>query len=325
MTVYEKYAIEEDEDILIGSLANINKSIKSKDKSLFLENISNFMQKNIRDYNDKSVQKIEEIKRRQTIFKSELHNKNYSNSDQKQQQTIDDSIKFTRSFSFESIQNIDVNFNDLGKKNDILSINSKCSTLTSNVLVRSPVELFINDPILSQNILQAQATLKLFIIGDEKVGKSLFVNKFLHKEINNYDYYEHTDSLAISKNLIYLVNKSVKLEIYDTNKVILDSQLFKSNFGFSFLFILIQIFYKLNKLKFTFLAFVNLCDCFILIFDPTERNSILFLEEKLKEIKRNYVNPDVLIIGNIRFIDLNEDSAMFEKNKKFKVIFFLTN
>jgi hypothetical protein len=69
------------------------------------------------------------------------------------------------------------------------------------------------------------------------------------------------------------------------------------------------------------LAYVNICDCFVLIFDPTERNSIIFIEEKLKEIKKNYLNPDILIIGNIRFIDFEDDNLMLEENKKFKVIF----
>jgi len=237
MTVYEKYAIEQDEDYLIGSLANINESIRSKDKNLFLENISNFYQNNIRDYNDKNLKKIKEIKERQKRFKENkqiqsdkdiLTNSNIINTSQ------EESFKPPRSFSFQSIQNLDVNFNDFGKQYDILSINSKCSTLSSNVFIRSPVNFFINDPILSQNILQAHATLKILIIGDEKVGKSFFVNKFLRKNINiddknkNINKYVHTDSLEISKNIIHLVNKSVKLEVYDTNKQILESQLFKS-------------------------------------------------------------------------------------------------
>ena len=54
MTIYEKYEIEKEEDNLIGSLANINQSIKSKDKNLFLENISDFYRINLIQYcNDK--------------------------------------------------------------------------------------------------------------------------------------------------------------------------------------------------------------------------------------------------------------------------------
>jgi hypothetical protein len=65
---------------------------------------------------------------------------------------------------------------------------------------------------------------------------------------------------------------------------------------------------------------MNICDCFILIFDPTIKDTILFIEERLKEINKNFASPDVLLIGNIRFIDCNDDNIMMEKNKKFKVI-----
>lgn len=236
MIVYEKYAIEEDEDYLIGNLANINESIRSKDKYSFLENISNFYHKNIRDYNDKNIQKIKEIKERQKKFQEKKEEENKLNSindnnnlnlnSLNKNNSLEES-KIARSFSFQSIQNLDINFNDFAKKFDILSINSKCSTISSNFAVNSPINFFLKDPILSQNILQAQATIKILIIGDKQVGKSFFVNKFLKKEINSRDYIP-TDSLEISKSIIYLVNKSVKLEIYDTNKQILESQLFKS-------------------------------------------------------------------------------------------------
>lgn len=242
MTVYEKYAIEEDEDYLIGSLANINDSIKSKDKNLFLENVSNFYHKNIRDYNDKNIQKIKEIKDRKKKFqeKKEKENqtdntnnnnnpKNNNTNNNNNNNSHEESFKIARSFSFQSIQNLDINFNDFAKKFDILSINSKCSTLSSNFLAKSPANFFVNDPILAQNILQAQATIKILIIGDTQVGKSFFVNKFLKKEVKQKDYIP-TDSLEISKSIIYLINKCVKLEVYDTNKQILESQLFKSIF-----------------------------------------------------------------------------------------------
>ncbi len=239
MTVYEKYAIEEDEDYLMGSLANINASIKSKDKNLFLENVSNFYNKNIRDYNDKNIQKIKEIKERQKKFedrkeKENQKNNNNNNNNKLSTNSYEESVKIARSFSFQSIQNLDINFNDFAKKFDILSINSKCSTVSSNFLTKSPAaNFFINDPILSQNILQAQATVKILIIGDKQVGKSFFANKFLKKEVDEKEY-NPTDSLEISKSMIYLVNKCVKLEVYDTNKQILESQLFKSKYLFNF-------------------------------------------------------------------------------------------
>ena len=64
---------------------------------------------------------------------------------------------------------------------------------------------------------------------------------------------------------------------------------------------------------------MNICDCFILIFDPTIKSSIIFIEEKLNEIKKINNNPDILLIGNVRFIDCDDDKIMIEENKMFKV------
>ena len=217
MIVYEKYAIEQDEDYLVGSLANINESIKSKDKHLFLENVSNFYHNNIKDYSDKNLKKIKELKEK----KNKLKKKGKTNPKD------DIFYKISGSHSFESIQNLNVDFDDLSKKLDILSINSNCSTISSNFIDRSPINLFINDPILAQNILQTNITIKILVIGDENVGKTFFVNKFLKNEKIHKDYIP-SESLEISKKLIYLVNKCIKLEIYDTNKKILNSPLFKS-------------------------------------------------------------------------------------------------
>lgn len=245
MTVYEKYAIEQDEDYLIGNLANINESIKSKDKHLFLENISNFYQNNIKDYNDKNLKKIQEIKERQNRYKNKENlniNSINANNPNPPNSINDEAFKAPRSFSFESIQNLEVNFDEMGKSFDILSINTKSSTLSSYQHGKTPLNFFINDPILSQNILQARSTLKIFIIGDEKVGKTYFLNKFLKKPPNKD--YVHTESLEIFKNIGYLINKSVNLEIYDTNKQILDSPLFKSKtIILSFVFIFFHFYY----------------------------------------------------------------------------------
>lgn len=212
MTVYEKYAIEKDEDYLLNNLANINESLKIKDKNLFLENISSFYQNNYKFYKDKSFlkSKIEKtIKNDSSEKLNEFQNNDIN---------INESLIKTRSFSFHSIQNMEINFNNFGKKFDILTnTDSQCSTLCSNYFIKSPLEFLINDPILSQNIMKSQSTLKILIIGEEKIGKTFFVNKFLKKEINNCNDYLHTDALDINKNFIYLVNKSVKLEIYDTN------------------------------------------------------------------------------------------------------------
>jgi hypothetical protein len=143
MIFYEKYEIEKEEDYLLGSLANINESIKFKNKNLFLENFFNFYHYNIKDYNDVSFLKVKNSLKKNTKKLS----KNYENNSNQS------SIK-TRSFSFHSIHNVDVDFNNLAEKVDILSINeSECSTNNSNFHGKSSFDLFLNDPILSKNII----------------------------------------------------------------------------------------------------------------------------------------------------------------------------
>ena len=212
--------MEQDEDYLLGSLAKINESIKSRDKKLFLENITNFYQNNLKDYNDKNIKKIKELKEK----------KNFLKNNKKELREEDEYNKFCRSVSFQSIQNLDVNFNNLENKLDIFSFNSLFSTHSSKFLEKSSINFFNNDPILSQNIMHAEKNVKILMIGEEKVGKSYFINKFLKNE--QVKDYIHTDSLEISKKIITLVNKCVKLEIYDTNVEILNSQLFKSKIIF---------------------------------------------------------------------------------------------
>lgn len=223
MTVYEKYEIEKDENNLIGSLANINQSIKSKDKNLFLENISGFYKTNL----------PLELEKKESL-KEESENKKMKNQKNKEEEL---QFSCTRSFSFESLKNIDINFNELGKNLGILKINSKLSNKNlkeknKNKNKNNPFNLLMKNPIFSQNILPTENTLKLFMIGDEKVGKSFFIEKFLKKEKEIE--YKKTESMEIYKKIIHLINKSLKIEVYDTNKQILNSLMLKSKKNFNF-------------------------------------------------------------------------------------------
>lgn len=253
MTVYEKYEIEKDEDNLIGSLANINQSIKSKDKNLFLENISDFYKTNLiqyrnSDYNSYTSEKElkkDSIKNKnltsppkekvnQKLINNKINTKNNEipNTVSNRKTSKEENILYScpRSFSFESIQNIDINFNEIGKKLDILEIKKKSNKHSLKEKGNNPFNQLFQNPIFSQNILPTEDTLKLFMIGDDSVGKSFFIEKFLKRKWFNKGY-KKTESMEIYKNMVHLINKTVKMEIYDTNKQILDSLMFKSNFN----------------------------------------------------------------------------------------------
>jgi hypothetical protein len=238
MAIYEKYEIEKEEDNLIGSLANINQSIKSKDKNLFLENISDFYRINLIQYcNEKEKEDLNKnILNNQKDNKIKFKKKkNFKEKNKTIKNEEDILYSCPRSFSFESLKNINVNFNELRKNLDILNINKKTTNINSKGKTigkdkiknkNNPFNLIIKNPIFSQNILPTENNLKIFMIGDEKVGKSFFVEKFLKRE-NDIEY-KKTESMEIYKNIIHLINKYVKIEVYDTNKQILNSLMLKS-------------------------------------------------------------------------------------------------
>jgi hypothetical protein len=238
MTIYEKYEIEKEEDNLIGSLANINQSIKSKDKNLFLENISDFYRINLIQYctdkekGDLNKNILNNQKDNKIKFKIK---KNVKEKNKPEKNEEDILYSCPRSFSFESLKNININFNELRKNLDVLNINKKTTNKNNKEKINgkekiqnknNPFNLIIKNPIFSQNILPTENNLKLFMVGDEKVGKSFFIEKFLKKE-NDIEY-KKTESMEIYKNIIHLINKYVKIEVYDTNKQILNSLMLKS-------------------------------------------------------------------------------------------------
>jgi hypothetical protein len=134
-----------------------------------------------------------------------------------------------RSFSFESIQNMEINFNEIGKNLDFLEIKKNKNKISSKEKANNPFNQLLKNPIFSQNILPTENILKIFMIGDENVGKSYFIEKFLKKDFKEIEY-KKTESMEIYKNIINLINKSVKMEVYDTNKQILNSLMCKSNY-----------------------------------------------------------------------------------------------
>lgn len=131
---------------------------------------------------------------------------------------INSEIKIPRSFSYESINS----FN-----------------LVSNNGIRAPstndCSLLNIDPLLMQNIDICDDFLKYIVIADERVGKTTFINNILSSKLDEKsnkkkdvvkDYiYKHTESLEIRKRNIQLLGKKIRLELWDTNKYILDSML----------------------------------------------------------------------------------------------------
>jgi hypothetical protein len=92
-----------------------------------------------------------------------------------------------------------------------------------NDLLFNPI---LNDPIVSQNIKLTDEVLKIVLLGDDSIGKTLFINKLFNDEMSNL--YIHSKSLEIKKKRVRLLDRIATLEFWDTNKEIQNSRLCES-------------------------------------------------------------------------------------------------
>jgi hypothetical protein len=82
------------------------------------------------------------------------------------------------------------------------------------------------DPTLTQNIKLTDEVLKIILIGDENVGKTMLIEKLINTTVGCD--LVHTGSLEIKKKRIKLLERILTLEFWDTNKKILSSKLSES-------------------------------------------------------------------------------------------------
>jgi hypothetical protein len=82
------------------------------------------------------------------------------------------------------------------------------------------------DPMLTQNIKLTDEVMKIILIGDDCVGKTLLIEKLINAG-KGCDI-THTGSLEIKKKRIKLLERILTLEFWDTNKKILCSKLSES-------------------------------------------------------------------------------------------------
>jgi tRNA U34 5-carboxymethylaminomethyl modifying GTPase MnmE/TrmE len=178
------------------------------DKTLFLDNVSK-------------------------MYKNILTEKEQKSSDKKQRDknklsptlTNENAKKISRSLTFDSLNSFNIDFNSY-KNIDDISVSSDSTSINS-------FSSILLNPVLSKNIDIVDDVLKLVLIGDHKVGKSLFINKLLYEEgkidIGNYN---KTKSFEIKKKIIKLLGKHIRLELFDTNCEIVDSEMFKGKITF---------------------------------------------------------------------------------------------
>jgi len=129
---------------------------------------------------------------------------------------------------------------------------------------------------ISQNVEVADNKIKLMVLGDKRVGKSLFINRFLGKD-SALHYYYPTESLEVKYHTMNVLGKIVKFEIWDTNVNVLSSSIIKTYF--------------------------NICDGFILICNKNSLDSISFVETQIENILKGRMSTEGVNI----FVIVNEE------------------
>ena len=241
----------------------------------------------------KTLKELEKIDEDNLFNLIEKMNKELNKLKNKKQKKIFyinfDNKKEKRSNSVNYYFNIDeTNFNQNLNDSFISMHNENYSNLSLNSSTENSIDLNINDfdydNFIMQNLKCFDEKIKLIVIGDEKVGKTLFLNKigiydnFKRKNNFNINEYNPTDCLEINKSYVIVDKKLIKIESFDTNVKIINSKIIET--------------------------YYNLCNGFIFLVSNDNINSINFIENQFKKILLNLNNLDkILFIVNEKIKD----------------------
>ena len=241
----------------------------------------------------KTLKELEKIDEDNLFNLIEKMNKELNKLKNKKQKKIFyinfDNKKEKRSNSVNYYFNIDeTNFNQNLNDSFISMHNENYSNLSLNSSTENSIDLNINDfdydNFIMQNLKCFDEKIKLIVIGDEKVGKTLFLNKigiydnFKRKNNFNINEYNPTDCLEINKSYVIVDKKLIKIESFDTNVKIINSKIIET--------------------------YYNLCNGFIFVVSNDNINSINFIESQFKKILLNLNNLDkILFIVNEKIKD----------------------
>jgi hypothetical protein len=265
---FEEKQKQEEENLLLY-LDNMNKSFKNKNKKEFVSAVTDLFISNIGKENDGFINQI------QGQSNCQCH--------------AQKSLKSKRSHSFDNLEGIEYDFNYKVRKSlrnpskkqaldpsneDKQSMESSISTnFTFNSMNSSNSKI---ENLILQNLSMTDETIKLIIIGDKGVGKTILTKKLCSDDIGNLKKYNPTQSLEIKRFVFNTLNKIIRVELWDTNLSILNSPIIKTYF--------------------------KICNGFILACDISNIDSIKFLENQIDNIinMSTFTNDNIIVYANIK-------------------------
>ena len=109
-----------------------------------------------------------------------------------------------------------------------------------------PDDIEIDENFINQNVITYDDSIKLIVLGEKKVGKSLLVQKLISKEESNHEY-KTTNALDIKKTIIDSNNKKIKLAVIDTSSSMLNSEMINTYYQLANGFVIVSDIEHLNK------------------------------------------------------------------------------
>ena len=138
--------------------------------------------------------------------------------------------------------------------------------------------------IILHNVKNYDKIIKIMLIGEKKVGKTLFLNKIFNKNYNN-EKYDKTEYLNIRKTNFEINNKNIKFEFWDSNEKFLNS-------------ILVKTYFKISN---AFIIIIN------------EKSNFQFLEKQIKEIQSVNKLDKIFFVFNYKYFNNIEIKKKYEK------------
>ena len=191
---------------------------------------------------------------------------------------------------------------------------------------------------VSQNLTVFDEIIKILILGEANVGKTLFINKMINSnKENNYNYLP-TLSLEINKCIKTICGKKIKLELWDTNEIILNNDIIKTYFKIAngFVFVINKnsnmdyIRLQMDRIQNSLQKDIN----FFIIYNNDNENVISFedlplkikeaiqelmchflMEIKIANLKKSDISNDQDVINYIRCLIRNKSLNKFKSTK----------
>ena len=251
-TIYDKSEIYNIEEIKVKNY---------KEKKLKIEDLSSEEENELLSLNSNYKIKLRELtlKEEEENEERELYNLIYNLNEKYKNKEYEDDLLNEDKSSLSNFSNLIFNTSNFSEDENLKNI-------------------------ILHNVKNYDKIIKIMLIGEKKVGKTLFLNKIFNKNYNN-EKYDKTEYLNIRKTNFEINNKNIKFEFWDSNEKFLNS-------------ILVKTYFKISN---AFIIIIN------------EKSNFQFLEKQIKEIQSVNKLDKIFFVFNYKYFNNKKKKKKYEK------------